>query len=70
MNHEAFIGIIYALGISASVLLLSKSPHGTEEIQKLIAADILFVSFRDVVKIALIYAALGIFIFLVVESGE
>lgn len=68
INHEAFIGLIYALGISAAVLLLSKSPHGTEDLQKLIASDILFVSFNDVLKIAIIYALLGVFLGFVVEK--
>jgi zinc/manganese transport system permease protein len=40
---EAFIGLLYALGFSLVVLVLSKSPHGMEEFLKLSAKDILFV---------------------------
>jgi zinc/manganese transport system permease protein len=66
IGHEAFIGLVYALGISAAVILLSKSPRGTEDFQKLMASDILFVSLREVLKTAVLYAGIGLFLFFVV----
>jgi len=45
---EAFIGLLYALGFSLVVLVLSKSPHGMEEFLKLSAKDILFVPKEEV----------------------
>jgi zinc/manganese transport system permease protein len=33
LHLEAFIALLYALGVSAVFILLSKSPHGTEEFQ-------------------------------------
>ncbi len=56
---EAFIGLMYAFGISAVYIVLSKSSHGMEEFQRLMAADILFTPIEEVVKTALIYAVLG-----------
>lgn len=64
IHLEAFIGLLYALGISAVFILLSKSPHGTEEFQNLMASDIIFTPKEDIIKTAIIYSLLGIFIFL------
>ncbi len=60
---EAFIGLLYAFGISAVYIILSKSAHGTEEFQRLMASDILFTPMEEVVKTALIYLALGCALF-------
>ncbi|MDH4261724.1 MAG: metal ABC transporter permease [Spirochaetia bacterium] len=62
-NHEAFIGLMYALGISGVYLLLSTSAHGMEDIEKLLAADILFTPVKEVVKTSILYGILGIVIF-------
>lgn len=67
ISHEAFIGLIYALGISMSIVLLSKNPHGTEEIQKLTAADILFITKAELIKISILYAIIALFLYFVVE---
>lgn len=61
---EAFIGLMYAFGFAGVYILLSKSFHGMEEFQKLMAADILFTPMKDIIHTALLYAALGIFIWL------
>ena len=57
---EAFIGLVYALGISAVFLLLSKSPHGTEEFQRLLVSDLLYVSLDQVARTAGLYALIGL----------
>lgn len=62
-NHlEAFIGLMYAFGFAGVYILLSKSYHGMEEFQKLMAADILFTPLREIWHTALIYAGLGVVI--------
>jgi len=61
---EAFIGLLYALGFSLTVLLLSMSAHGMEELKKLTASDILFVSMEEVIKTAGIYTVLGFLLYL------
>jgi zinc/manganese transport system permease protein len=59
-NHlEAFIGLMYAFGFAGVYILLSKSYHGMEEFQRLMAADILFTPLRDILHTAFIYAGLG-----------
>jgi zinc/manganese transport system permease protein len=58
-NQEAFIGLLYAFGMSAAVIVLSRAPRGAEEMQSLIAADILFVPMAAVFKTACLYAVIG-----------
>ncbi len=59
-NHEAFIGLLYAFGMSAAVIALSRAPRGAEEMEHLVAADILFVSMSAVLKTAALYLVIGI----------
>ncbi|MDQ7062230.1 MAG: metal ABC transporter permease [Sulfurimonas sp.] len=57
---EAFIGLLYALGISSIMLLLAQSSEGTELYSKLSAADILFTSSDDLAKNLIVYAGVAI----------
>jgi len=61
---EAFIGLLYALGFSSVVLVLSKSPHGMEEFLNLTAGDILFVPKEKIVETGILYAFIGILLYL------
>ena len=61
---EAFIGLIYAFGIATVFLILSKSPHGTEDFQRLLASDLLFVSLKDIYTSTGIYCLIGIALYL------
>jgi len=59
--QEAFIGIVYA-GFSAGViLLLAHRPEGTEELQHMLAGSLLTVSPAELIKIAVLYSAVGLF---------
>lgn len=69
-NLEAFIGLLYAFGISAVYIVLSKSAHGMEEFQRLMASDILFTPVEDVIKTAVIYSALGLVLFFLYRKLE
>jgi len=62
---EAFIGLLYALGISAMMLILAQSSEGMELFNKLSAADILFTMPKDVLSAFLIYGAIAIIMFLI-----
>ncbi|WP_448583471.1 metal ABC transporter permease [Thermocrinis sp.] len=61
---EAFIGLIYALGFSSVMLLLSKSPHGMEELLRLTAGDVLFVRREEIIKIGVLYTIIGFLLYL------
>ena len=58
-SHEAFIGRLYAFGLAAVFIILSKSYHGMETFQKLMASDILFTPLSEIAVTAVIYAVLG-----------
>jgi zinc/manganese transport system permease protein len=58
--QEAYIGIIYAVFSSAMILVLSQLAHGGEEINNLMVGKILWVTWTDVLKTALLYGVLGI----------
>lgn len=56
---EALIGIVYVVAAAAGILLLSKSPHGKEELQKTLVGDLLTVSWPEIWKTAALFAAIG-----------
>ena len=64
-NVEAFIGLLYALGISSIMLILAKSSEGMELFSKLSAADILFTSKQDLLIDASIYIPISLVMFFV-----
>jgi zinc/manganese transport system permease protein len=58
--HEAVIGIIFVVCAALSVLILSKAPHGHEKMEAMLVGSILFVSWRQVLVMLLLYLVLGI----------
>lgn len=62
---EAFIGLLYAFGVSGVFILLSKSPHGMEEFQELLAADILFTPLKEIIQVAILYAIIGLIVYII-----
>jgi len=61
--QEAFIGIVYAAATAVPVLLLSHHAEGAELLHHMIAGSLLTVTPHELVKIAILYAALGLFFF-------
>jgi len=64
VNIEAFIGVLYIFGLSASVLVLDRTPHGLEELKSILNGDILWVNGRDVLHAFMLYAVIGTFHFI------
>ncbi|MFA5454530.1 MAG: metal ABC transporter permease [Sulfurimonas sp.] len=62
---EAFIGLLYALGISSMMLILAKSSEGMELFNKLSAADILFTLPHDLMSSFAVYALIAAVMFFV-----
>ena len=54
--QEAFIGCAFVISASLILLLLAGDPHGGEEIQGLMAGQILWVSWKQVLLATLVYA--------------
>jgi zinc/manganese transport system permease protein len=58
--QEAIIGIAYVVAAAAAVLLLSRSPHGNEEIRNMLVGDITVVSATEVWKCFTVFAVVGV----------
>ena len=62
---EAFIGLLYALGIASMMLVLAQSSEGMELFNKLSAADILFTMPEDLLSSFLLYGFIAFVMFTV-----
>src|SRR4051812_2247790 len=59
-SQEAIIGITYALASAAVILVVDKTAHGAEHIKELLVGQVLWVTWHDVIKTALIYSAVSL----------
>jgi len=55
--QEAIIGVVFVFAASAELILLSFNPHGAEHLKDLLVGQILWVEPRQLVPIAVLYAA-------------
>jgi zinc/manganese transport system permease protein len=60
LSQEAFIGIVYAVASAAAILVLDAAKGGQEEVKNMLVGSILFVTGRDVLRLAVIYVAVGL----------
>ncbi|MDP6419153.1 MAG: metal ABC transporter permease [Candidatus Krumholzibacteria bacterium] len=58
--QEAIIGIAYVASAAAAILIADRAPHGAEHIKQILVGSILWVSWQEVLKTALLYGALGL----------
>ena len=61
--QEAFIGIVYVVASAAAVLVANKVPGGGEAVEKTLVGSLLWVTWPTIIKLAIAYAALGVFQF-------
>jgi len=54
--QEALIGGLFALAATGSILLLSNNPEGGEHLKDLLVGQILWVSFKSLIPVAILYA--------------
>jgi zinc/manganese transport system permease protein len=66
--QEALIGIAYAVASAASIMVLSHSPHGHEEIKTMLVGSVLYVDWADVLKILILYSLVGVIHFMFREK--
>ena len=59
--QEAVIGICYAVASAATILAMSKATGETEHLKDMLVGNLLFVSWHEVIKTALLYGAIGAF---------
>ncbi|MDD9891965.1 MAG: metal ABC transporter permease, partial [Gammaproteobacteria bacterium] len=53
----AILGSLYVVAASLVLLLLAKDPHASEQINRLLAGQILWLGWQDIWPVALLYAA-------------
>lgn len=56
--QEALIGGLFALAATGSILLLSNNPEGGEHLKDLLVGQILWVSLKSLIPVAILYAAI------------
>src|SRR5580704_1079909 len=61
VSQEAFVGILYVVATAATILVVDRSPHGAEHVKKILIGSILTVGAPELAKFALLYAAIGLF---------
>ncbi len=61
ISQEALIGIIYVVAAAASLLVLSRSGEGDEELRHMLTGNILLVNLAEIVRTALLYLGVGAF---------
>ena len=59
--QEAFIGIVYVVASAAAVLVANKVPGGGEAVEKTLVGSLLWVTWPKIGRLAIVYAALGVF---------
>src|SRR5512134_2757818 len=62
--HEAIIGIVYVVASAAAILVADRSPRGGEAIKDILVGSLLWVTWPAILKMAAVYAALGLFHYL------
>jgi zinc/manganese transport system permease protein len=59
--HEAIIGIVYVVASAAAILVADRSPHGKEAIKDILVGTLLWVTWPQIARLAVVYAAAGLF---------
>ncbi len=59
LKQEAIIGIIYAVASAATVMLISKTPHGDSDIQEVLFGNILSVGTEQIRLISIVFAIIA-----------
>jgi zinc/manganese transport system permease protein len=55
--QEAVIGVVFVVAASAELILLGFNPHGAEHLKDMLVGQILWVEPRELIPVALVYAA-------------
>ncbi len=59
--QEAVIGLVYAIAAAAAIIFIDKAPHGAQHIKDILTGSILWVQWKTVGLVAIVYAAVAIF---------
>ena len=59
--QEAIIGIVYVVASAAAILVADRTPRGGEAIKDILVGSLLWVTWPTIARLAAVYAALGLF---------
>jgi zinc/manganese transport system permease protein len=59
--QEAIIGIVYVMASAAAILVADRTPRGGEAIKDILVGSLLWVTWPTILRLAGVYAAVGIF---------
>jgi len=59
--QEAIIGIVYVVASAAAILVADRTPRGGEAIKDILVGSLLWVTWPQIARLAVIYVAVGIF---------
>lgn len=59
ISQEALIGMTYAFASAAIVIVVDRLAHGTEHLKEALVGQILWVSWKEVIKTLIIYTIVG-----------
>jgi zinc/manganese transport system permease protein len=65
--QEAIIGITFVVASAATILVADRAPEGAEHIKETLSGSLLWVTWPTVLKVAVIYAVIGLFHWLLRE---
>jgi zinc/manganese transport system permease protein len=57
--QEAIIGIVYVVASAGTILLAAQAPRGSEHVEHLLTGSLLWVTWPQITKTAIVYGALG-----------
>jgi zinc/manganese transport system permease protein len=58
--QEAIIGIVYVVASAGTILLAAQAPRGSEHVEELLTGTLLWVTWPQIWKTAIIYGAIGL----------
>lgn len=64
LKQEAIIGILYAISSAATVMLISKTPHGDSDIQEVLFGNILSVDLEQIKIIGIVFGIIALIHFI------
>ncbi len=59
LKQEAIIGIVYAVASAATVLFISKSPHGESDISEVLFGSLFTVTSAQILTMAIVFGIIG-----------
>jgi zinc/manganese transport system permease protein len=58
--QEAIIGTVFVVASATTILLAAQAPQGAEHVEELLTGTLLWVTWSDILRIAVVYALIGI----------